>query len=387
MKTPIAQKLAECFVPQSAATRRSAVATQSAVARFVRSGTATRIRRSAVPFLAPAFLAIALLLLLALPRSASAQIGRRFPSEKKIVVDSVTGVPLSFLTSGEGGDSKIYQTHHQWTSDGKWLVFRSNRVPGQAMAVNEATGDLVQVTAAGYSGMLCLATHSMNLYFLRIVTLPGEAVVPPPDVATIASAGTQGYRKGARKGDYQVFLSPTPWKPRVFVHDDGWVTVKRQPPRIHAPGRSFADEGNRAEYLWCILAPTACVSVGGWVVSERKLARQKQEVYEATRQAARELNDAVARDALGNRLNEVIPADLERIWSQPLPGEERRRLLFLYWDTRTDTPEGHAAQGVIQDFLDAVVQSSAEPFTAAELAAWNATRSSLVGLTLAEPGP
>ena len=143
MKTPIAQKLAECFVPQSAATRRSAVATQSAVARFVRSGTATRIRRSAVPFLAPAFLAIALLLLLALPRSASAQIGRRFPSEKKIVVDSVTGVPLSFLTSGEGGDSKIYQTHHQWTSDGQWLVFRSNRVPGQAMAVNEATGDLV----------------------------------------------------------------------------------------------------------------------------------------------------------------------------------------------------------------------------------------------------
>jgi oligogalacturonide lyase len=190
MKTPIAQKLAECFVPQSAATRRSAVATQSAVARFVRGGTVARTRRSAVPSLAPAFLAIALLLLLALPRSASAQIGRRFPSEKKIVVDSVTGVPLSFLTSGEGGDSKIYQTHHQWTSDGQWLVFRSNRVPGQAMAVNEATGDLVQVTAAGYSGMLCLATHSMNLYFLRIVTLPGEAVLPPPDVATIASAGT-----------------------------------------------------------------------------------------------------------------------------------------------------------------------------------------------------
>ncbi len=195
----------------------------------------------------------------------------------------------------------------------------------------------------------------------------------------------QGYRKGARKGDYQVFLSPTPWKPRVFVHDDGWVTVKRQPPRIHAPGRSFADEGNRAEYLWCILAPTACVSVGGWVVSERKLARQKQEVYEATRQAARELNDAVARDALGNRLNEVIPADLERIWLQPLPGEERRRLLFMYWDTRTDTPEGHAAQGVIQDFLNAVVQSAADPFTVAELAAWNTTRSSVEALAL-EPG-
>jgi len=47
-------------------------------------------------------------------------------------------------------------------------VFRSNRVRGEAMAVNEETGDLVQVTKGGYSGMLCLADHSMNLYFLRL---------------------------------------------------------------------------------------------------------------------------------------------------------------------------------------------------------------------------
>lgn len=122
--------------------------------------------------------------------SASAQIGTRFPSEKKIVIDPVTGVPLVFLTSKPAGDSKIYQTHHQWTSDGKWLVFRSNRVPGQAMAVNEETGDLVQVTEGGFTGMLCLADHSMSLYFLRILPLPGETPPPPPDVAAVASAGT-----------------------------------------------------------------------------------------------------------------------------------------------------------------------------------------------------
>ena len=131
---------------------------------------------------------IALSLLSAAPLSA--QIGTRFPSEKKIVVDPVTGVPLAFLTSKPAGDSKIYQTHHQWTSDGKWLVFRSNRVPGQAMAVNEETGDLVQVTESGFTGMLCLADHSMSLYFLRILPLPGETPPPPPDVAAIASAGT-----------------------------------------------------------------------------------------------------------------------------------------------------------------------------------------------------
>ena len=38
----------------------------------------------------------------------SAQIGRRFPSEKKEVVDPVTGTVLTFLTSGTAGDSKIY---------------------------------------------------------------------------------------------------------------------------------------------------------------------------------------------------------------------------------------------------------------------------------------
>ena len=125
----------------------------------------------------------------------TAQIGHRFPSEKQVVIDSVTGVPLTFLTSKSAGDSKIYQTHHQWTSDGQWLVFRSNRVPGQAMAVNEATGDMVQVTESGYTGMLCLADHSMHLYFLRILPLPGEA--PPAPLADNAPA-VPAARRGPR---------------------------------------------------------------------------------------------------------------------------------------------------------------------------------------------
>src|SRR5215471_15330350 len=99
--------------------------------------------------------------------NASAQIGARFPSEKKIVKDPVTGVMLTFLTSTPAGDSKIYQTHPQWTSDGKWVVFRSNRVRGEAMAVNEQDGDIVQITEGGYNGMLCLARKSMKLYLLR----------------------------------------------------------------------------------------------------------------------------------------------------------------------------------------------------------------------------
>ena len=118
-------------------------------------------------------------------RSALAQIGTRFPSERQVVSDPVTGVPLTFLTSKPVGDSKIYQTHHQWTSDGEWVVFRSSRVRGQAMAVNERTGDIVQVTEGGYSGMLCLADHSMSLYFLR---QPAAAAAPAEASAAAKTA-------------------------------------------------------------------------------------------------------------------------------------------------------------------------------------------------------
>lgn len=104
----------------------------------------------------------------------NAQIGRRFPSEKKIVTDPVTGARLTFLTSKPAGDGKIYQTHSQWTSDGKWLIFRSERVKGEAMAVNEESGEIVQVTEGGYAGMLNVARHSMKLYFMRKIAAKPE---------------------------------------------------------------------------------------------------------------------------------------------------------------------------------------------------------------------
>lgn len=98
-----------------------------------------------------------------------AQMGHRFPSERKVINDPKNGTELVFLTTKSGtGDSKIYQTHNQWTADGQWVIFRSDRVPGEAMAVNEETGDIVQVTEGGYTGMLCVARKSMNLYIMRI---------------------------------------------------------------------------------------------------------------------------------------------------------------------------------------------------------------------------
>ena len=110
---------------------------------------------------------IVLVSFLLLIQSTNAQIGKRFPSERKELKDPVTGTMLTFLTSTPNGDNKIYQTHNQWTSDGEWLIFRSNRVQGEAMAVNEKTGEMVQVTEGGYVGMLNVARNSMKLFFMR----------------------------------------------------------------------------------------------------------------------------------------------------------------------------------------------------------------------------
>ncbi|ERM83216.1 hypothetical protein P872_16975 [Rhodonellum psychrophilum GCM71 = DSM 17998] len=112
------------------------------------------------------------------------QIGTRFPSERKVVKDSVTGVDLIFLTSTPAGDSKIYPTHPQWSADGNWLIFRSNRVKGEAMAVNESTGDIIQVTEGGYDGMLTLARKEMRLYYMRKLDV-GDMEVVSIDLAKL----------------------------------------------------------------------------------------------------------------------------------------------------------------------------------------------------------
>ncbi len=148
------------------------------------------------------------------PFASGSGIGQRFPSEKKIVPDPVTGVPLTFLTSTPAGDSKIYQTHPQWTADGKWVIFRSNRARGQAFAVNEETGAIVQVTESGYMGMLCVARRSLKLYVMRnlggfrgereATAAPPAGTGPAPTAAAPAAAPGADRGRGRPRGPFQI---------------------------------------------------------------------------------------------------------------------------------------------------------------------------------------
>ena len=101
----------------------------------------------------------------------ASDVGKRFPPEMRTFVDATTGVTVTALTSGTFNDAKIYQTHPQWTSDGLYVIFRSNRAAGgrsQAFAVREATGDIIQLTeGATNTGSLNVARKSNKLYFFR----------------------------------------------------------------------------------------------------------------------------------------------------------------------------------------------------------------------------
>jgi oligogalacturonide lyase len=129
--------------------------------------------------------------------TAFAQMGKRFPSEKKIVIDPVTGTPLTFLTSTPKGDSKMYQTDPQWSSDGQWIIFRGNRVPGEGLAVNQKTGVIVQVTEGGYASNLIICRKSMRLFIMRRVETAPTANVPQE---VNAPAFGPGQRPGGGRG-------------------------------------------------------------------------------------------------------------------------------------------------------------------------------------------
>jgi oligogalacturonide lyase len=104
---------------------------------------------------------------------AHAQAGRHFPSEKQIVLDRVTGRPLTVLTSGAFNDAKIYPTHPQWAADGTHILFRStgrsaDGLP-QIFVVNEITGRIMQVSEGEGvdTGSINVARLSNKVYYLR----------------------------------------------------------------------------------------------------------------------------------------------------------------------------------------------------------------------------
>ncbi len=104
---------------------------------------------------------------------AAAEVGKHYPSEMRIVPDKVTGRPLTLLTNGTFHDAKMYQTDQQWAFDGKHIIFRSsNRSPDgnpQVFSIDEATGDIVQLTdgPGTYLTSIMVSRRANAVYYLK----------------------------------------------------------------------------------------------------------------------------------------------------------------------------------------------------------------------------
>jgi len=149
---------------------------------------------------------------------AESELGRRSPQERRIIVDRTTGRSLVTLTDGPSNDMKIYQTHPQWASDGTHVIFRSSdRNPAktpQAYAVNEITGEIVQLTDGPdvdtYS--LNVSRHGMRLYFLRGKAAEGPQRLVVLDMAALLADSAAGAVKERSVYEREIGVLPAEHK-------------------------------------------------------------------------------------------------------------------------------------------------------------------------------
>ncbi|MBP8777634.1 MAG: PD40 domain-containing protein [Bacteroidaceae bacterium] len=105
--------------------------------------------------------------------SAEAQVGKRYPSEKQVIFDETTKLPITVLTSPELSDKALYQTDPMWTSDGQYILFRSSsRGAGNRQElyfIHEPSGEIIQATEGQNVTGYYLAHHSNTLFLTRKV--------------------------------------------------------------------------------------------------------------------------------------------------------------------------------------------------------------------------
>ena len=190
-----------------------------------------------------------------------------------------------------------------------------------------------------------------------------------------------GYGKKKVRGDWEIYVSDSPWYPQVMIHKSGYMRIKRRPVHFKLP--DVADWGGfekPLEVALCLVQPTSCIRFQGLLVSRRRLRHKEQEVVDQTRGELARFQDSIANAALSERMagmNEV----LVRLWTQgvhpdfdePIVSpEQKREALAGLWLEPADNAWGDRVRAHIEVFVDDVVQASDSPFTREEIATVNA---------------
>lgn len=115
--------------------------------------------------------------------------GQHFPAESFTFQDEVTGKTVIALTTSRHHNSKIYQTHPQWTPDGKHIVFRSDRSgKGLAYAISMDSHEITQIASGEDGSSFHLGWETNVAYHFRndsLIKLDLEALLEDSKAGTI----------------------------------------------------------------------------------------------------------------------------------------------------------------------------------------------------------
>lgn len=190
-----------------------------------------------------------------------------------------------------------------------------------------------------------------------------------------------GYRSGDRKEGRTVYRPESNWKPTVVVYDDGFMVLRRSPPRFEP----WVKGKTRLVWLSCIPPFTLmCIKLSGWLVSPARLEPQKERVATGVDPELRGWREAIIARNMSARINKDLPAAMDALWLEGAPLEpgqpaaptpvERRAALLQLWSTRACTPEGQAVRDLVEAFVAMEVQRSDWPASDGELRAAEAAQ-------------
>lgn len=206
----------------------------------------------------------------------------------------------------------------------------------------------------------------------EIVVL-GESAIRAARADVVRDLEGAGWRARERRPDV-VFRPPKRWMGRARFARDGSLVFGRP---VIAMGSTRVPETEFSAEVGLERNDTtgARAETGFWLLpSPRLLERARKEALDAVGPSL----EAYRVTYAGSRFDEglqALPARLDALWrdgtalggGDPLrtPAERRAAVLDL-WASRSDTPEGDETRRAIEAWLDAVVQSSADPVTADE---------------------
>ncbi|MGO4918576.1 biopolymer transporter Tol [Maribacter spongiicola] len=123
--------------------------------------------------------------------------GQRFLSENYTFKDEITGVTVNALTTSRHGNSKMYQTHPQWTADGKYIVFTSNRTSkkdnydSQYYAISTNDFNITQITTGKNGRDFHLGWHKNVAYQFKgnnLIEIDIEQLLKDSETGNIKSS-------------------------------------------------------------------------------------------------------------------------------------------------------------------------------------------------------